>query len=304
MENKLITGMVAAAVVVILIAGILIPALGNATDTHDTFTNEGLYRMEKINSSSDFVLKWEYSSPNQLTLNDEVVPLQAGTMAMTVLYIEDVMLRIENTFTSITLFGAKDPLPASSIMTASVNDTTDLTVTASSGTITFTNGTDTESYTMTDGMVASLDGDYVMKASSYEAYMNGDSEFYVAGYTYRALGVAYTNFVGIFQGTIDDGVSAIAYTPGTYVTSDPELTYSPVDNYSNFYKFTGFKIGLTNGEDTGTLTYTQLIVPLEVNAEKAQHLTDSQIMILDVIPLLLIVAVLLGVVAVFILRRE
>ena len=297
MEMKIVGVTLAAFVSLVVLASVLIPVLDDATETHDTFTNTGLYHMEKLDASRDFVLKWEYASPNQVTLDGETIALSQGGYPLTILFNEDIMLRVSYG-TSCEAFGATDDLGANTIIGAAVNTTTDLTVTASNGTITMTNGTDTKTCDTSAGMIVSPDGPYVMKNYNTTAYMDGDSEFYVAGYTYRALGVAYTNFVGIFSGTINGGIDPISYVPSTYTISDPTFTYTDhSDKYTDFYDFAGFSIGLTDGTNSGTVTYTQLIVPAEVDAEYAQHLTTGQNQLLGVIPVLVIVAILLAVIA-------
>lgn len=303
MDNKLIMISIAAVIGIIVLGSVLMPILDDATDTHDTFTNTGLYHMEKIDESRDFVLKWEYASPNQVTLDGETIALSQGGYPLTILFTEDIMLRVTYG-ASCDALGATDDLGATTLVGGSVAGSVDLTVTASSGTLTLTNGTDTKTYDTSAGMIISSDGPYVMKNYNTTAYMDGDTEFYVAGYTYRALGVAYTNFVGIFSGTINGGIDPISYVPSTYTISDPTFTYTAEsDKYTDFYDFSGFSIGLTDGTNSGTVTYTQLIVPVEVDAELSQHLTPGQNELLGVIPVMIIVAVLLGVVALVLRSR-
>lgn len=283
--------------------GAMLPIFQDVTATEDTFTNTGLYHLKAIDSTSEYVLKWEYSSPNQVKLDDEVIPLTQGDYPLTILYTDDILVRIQ-WGSNCSVFGATDDIGAYSVIGASINDSNNLTITASSGTITITNGTDTKTYTASAGMIVSPNGPYVMKNTTDQAFVNGDTEFYVAGYTYRALNVQYTNFVGIFKGTLDDGITPLTYTPSTYTLDDP--VFSSTDGpsgYVDLYKFTGFTIGVTDGENTGTLSYSQLIVPEEVTAERAIHGDSGFNTIVNLIPLIIGMGLLLIAVWWFVVRK-
>lgn len=295
---------IALTVGIVTFSGVLIPAIESGVDTHDTFTNTGLYKMEKITDSDEYTLKWEYATPNQITRDGEVIALSQGGYPLTILFTEDIMVRV-SWGASCEVFGATDTLGANTVIGAAVNSSTDLTITASSDTITITNGTDTKTYDMSAGMIVSSDGPYVMKNYNTDVYMNGDSEFYVAGYTYRALEVQYTNFVGIFEGTIDDGVDPISYVPSTYTLSDPTMVYTNgPSGYKNFYKFTGFTMGITDGENSGTLTYTQIIVPSEISAEKSIHADASTILLFQTIPVFIVLGMIVAVVGVLYMKTR
>lgn len=283
--------------------GAMLPIFQDVTATEDTFTNEGLYHLEKITSSSEFTIVWDYTNPNQVTVNDEVVTLAQGGFPLTILFTDDIMVRV-NYNTDCNVFGATDDLGANTLIGASVSGENNLSIVASSGTITVDNGTDSKTYPVTDGMRVSKNGPYVMKNTTTQAYVNGDSVFYTAGYTFRALNVQYTNFVGIFEGSIDDGVTTISQVPSTYTLSNLAMSYTNgPSGYTNFYKLTGFTYSVTDGENTGTLSYSQIIVPEKVNAERAIHGDSGFNTIVNLIPLVIGMGLLLIAVWWFVVRK-
>ena len=68
METKgIITVAVTVTVAVIVLAGILMPVLTDATKTEETFTNKGYYRMSHYDSTTDHTFAWDYQTPNVVT---------------------------------------------------------------------------------------------------------------------------------------------------------------------------------------------------------------------------------------------
>ena len=301
--NELIGLVVVGLVGCILVAGFL-PVLNETVDPDTTFTNNGgLYKMDKINATDDFILEWEYTAPTQVTVNDEVIQLTQGSYPLTVFFNETLMIRVAWN-DNIAVFETDHDTGAFTLMTAGVGSENNMTVTNVDGTLTITNGTDTKERTNSNGMIASKDGAYIMKNSSEQVYLTGDTEFYASGYTYRALGVANSSFVGIFKGTIDDGITVISQVPATYTMSNESQTYTQVTgSYKDLYKYTGFAFTLSDGENNGNVSYSQIIVPISVNAEKTIHADANTASILSMIPFILIVGIVIMFVSVVLVRR-
>lgn len=307
--NKLIAGIVAAAIAVIVLAGVLMPALSNATTTEDKFTNDGgFYFMEKITDETDYRFIWDHTKPTIATVNGEEVTLEKGTTV------------ISNGGTFLIRYGQDgtgyylQSVPGSTLNVIAYSAGTnaaDLDITVSSGTISVKktlvsdSSVTTVTSTCDNGFGVAASGNYVLKKPTQTAYMNGDSEIYAMGLT--TIGGVWSN--GFYlHGNIDDGVTVQLYTAneGDYTITDEVIVYDEISNYIDLYGFDAvtFTATIIANSASADCTYSYVIVPYEVTAERSVHLTDAMNVILNVIPLLVIVAVLLGVVAVFILRRE
>ena len=304
-KTNLLTLVVTLTVGIILAGSLLMPVLSDATTTEKTLTNDGLFEMKAVDATTDFTLEWDYTTPNQITVNDEVVELTKGQFALTVFFTEDLIFR--HTWSdSISVYETANN-STSPVIIASVGFTRNLTASCEDGTLTVIAGATTKTSTMTSGMIAATDGTHVMKDATATAYLLDNSEFYGAGYTSNALNAASTNFLGIFKGTIDGGITIISQVPEDYELSNIEQNYTQIQTstYKELYGYTSFEYDLTDGENTGHVTYSQIVVPKEINAELAQHLEDASITLLNALPILIIIGlVLAGVGAIFFRNRD
>ena len=133
--------------------------------------------------------------------------------------------------------------------------------------------------------------------------MNDDSFFMGVGIT---SGSSSIGIVGLnVSGSIEDDVTINAWRGTGLTFTNVVIVEEPVSSHINLYSLDKITFTATNeNDDSLDITYSYFIVPYEVTAEKAQHLSDPMNAILNVIPIIIIVAVLLGVVAIFIIRRE
>ena len=301
--NKLIAGIVAAAIAIIVLAGVLMPALSNATTTEDKFQNEGLYFMEKVTSDDDREWVLEYTKePYSLTMNGSDIDVST-------------LLPDDKRYTFATdgenwLIRYSSAIPGfayiEGLFTVTMTNVVSETITISSGTVTFEallndNTTVEKTQTYTDLWIFSFDKtDWVMKSPSVPAYMLKDSPFY--GYGTTTITNWY-DFISV-TGTVEDYDAVILYPEVTTTTTNKVVVDTEISGYVDLYSLDKLTFTISDGTNTVNATYSYFIVPAEVTAEKAVHLSDAMNVILNVIPLLIIVAVLLGVVAVFILRRE
>lgn len=304
MKTNVLTLIITLVVGVILAGSLLAPVISDATETERTVTNDGgLFTLNKINAADDFTLEYDYTAPNQITVNDEVIQLNQGAYPLTVFFNDTLMIRVAWS-DNISVFETNPETGAYALISAGVSAETNMTVTNDNGTLTITNGTTTVERTNTNGMIAANGGAYIMKGQSEQVYLTGDTEFYASGYTYRALGVANSSFVGIFKGTINDGITAISQVPTTYSITNETETYTQVTGeFKDLYKFSGFGFTLTDGTNSGNVSYNQLIVPVSVSAELTNHLTPGQISLMGAIPVMVIVALLMAAVGAIALRR-
>ena len=181
METKgIITVVVTVTVAVIVLAGILMPVLTDATKTEDKYTNEGYYGMT-YTETEDITLEWDHTKPNIATVNgvDMNLPTDAD-VSLTICCGDTWLMRY---------LGDKIEFytNATTHIDASVTAGTDGTLAASEGSYTFTTTADsnnTRTGTYTYLYCVDNDGQYVMKHSGDSAYVNGDSIIYGQGRTY------------------------------------------------------------------------------------------------------------------------
>lgn len=303
METKNILGsIVSLTVVVICVAAIMMPVVSDATKTTETFTNEGAFYVE-VDPATDYTIEYDYSTdPGVLVINgDEVnIPFSNG---YTVLSIDDAILRVvwDNT---LQYKGDNSYIVSIEML--------DLTV--SNGSITGTyqkaGGSETSwpTTTYTKAYIISPDEqDLVMTAYNSTPKMNGDSEVYAFGQT-----IVNNNwYLFKITGTIDDGVtvSCLDPTSGEAVEgatiSNLSINKTAVDGYLDLYNLTSITFTVTLAdESTADCTYTAYIVPAEVTAELAQHLSSGEIALLNAIPVLVIVSLVIGAVGIAITSRR
>ena len=302
MDMKIVGVVVAAFVSITVLAAVLMPILDDATDTEDTFTNDGLYHMTKYGTDTEIEMIWSYEKPNVITVNDVDIPIDSMNIHRTVLFGDSGGARVlANNSGCQILF-------STGTSAASVSDEGVLTVTCSSGTMTAViektgqSPATTNVGSYTDLYCISTDGPYVMKSPNKNVYIKGDSEVHGFGVT-NVTGAG--NLVLDVVGTIDDGVTvtSISNAGASTTFSTPTITATPDSNYKDLYSLEKITfVATASGNDTN-VTYSYFLVPYEVTAEKAEHLTTGQIELLDVIPILVIVAILLGVIALVIRSR-
>ena len=186
---------------------------------------------------------------------------------------------------------------------ASVTGNTDLSLTISGGKI--TNTSTNREFTITGNTyVVSDEGNYLMKASDNAAYLLSDSNT-------LATGMTIISGVWVVMGwDSDEGIDIepIVYYPAdSYTVSNLNVDSEIVSGYDDLAKLTKLTYTVTKNDDptvTQNVTYSYFIVPAEVTAEKSVHLTDNENAILLVIPALVIIAIIIGVLAVAMRGRE
>lgn len=298
MEFRFAPYLITVVVGVILVATILIPIVSDATATEKTFENEGYFAVSKhLSTDEDVSIEWDHASPNIITVNDTDVPLPTSNGSWTIVGTETTALvrySISGTTITVQIFGTSPQVLCNTTngydcIIAITSSGVTLTSTAESGNTATAATTDPIWY-------AAPNGDYVMKLSDKVAYVNGDSEIY-------AIGMSQIGGVGgkmiTVRGNIDDGFSAeVVYPTSGYTTGDVTATFTESKNYLDLYELDKFQFDAT---DTGTSTttaqtYSYFIVPHEVTAEKAKHMSSAEITLAGIIPLLVVVGLILGIV--------
>lgn len=303
MDMKIVGITVAILVSITVLAGVLMPVLDDATTTEVTLTNTGYARMSE--TEEETVITWTPSVDRTIiNVNGEDFSLsgfpKTFNTSYSIAFADDFILRVymdgagpQNI--QIWQSGYRNGASSSSTYTS--------TFTISSSTLSFNSGAPdavTSTYTHTGGyFCVDPDGDYIMKPKDSTAYLLGDSSVIyaggISGYADNALGGLY------FEGTVGD----YTFTPMlTGVTIDNIQTdYTEVSEYVGVISLSKITFDTTYNSNVVHQTYSYFLVPYEITAELSQHLTGNQIELLDVIPVLVIVAILLGVIALVIRSR-
>lgn len=307
METKQIMSLaLAIAIGALVFSAALIPAISMATDTEDTFTNEGYYTMDKVASDSDFVLTMNYGSPI-IDISGKTIDMsQAGLTtgkAYTIMGGDNFVLRyMPATTPYVQYFGDQSVTPT--FLTA-VSAGSKVTVTVSDGSIVFAS-TDT-SYSTPATLTLSENtycinpegkGAYTMKKADNTAYIVKDTDIIVLdGITSLA-----TTDVGIFAtGTIDGDLDASTFRgTTTYDVSfrDFEYTTTAVNGYEDLVKLEKVEFVATQNSTDYDVTYSYFIVPTEVTAELSIHADSTTRAILNMIPIIAVLGLLIGIVTV------
>lgn len=297
MNNKIVAISIAAVIGIIVLGSVLMPIMNDATAKDGTFTNDGIIRASELSGDTDSTIVWDHTAPNKLTVNGETIEIPStGAYPVSVAFSDTWMFRMV-VGTSISLFTSA---AESASLTASTTNGYDMSIVFSTGSVVATANNVSKTNTINGGLMIDPAGDYVLKYASESGYILNDSVVYAAGYTYDGIGSS--NALNIFTYTVDDGVTILStYPPG--ITHVDTINSTPVNDYKSLTKLDSITMEIASGGITGTVTYNQIFVPAEVTAEKSVHFTDGQNAIFAAIPVMIILAVLLGVVALVIRSR-
>lgn len=300
--NKIIGLVITALVSVIVLAVVLIPVLDDATTTHETFTNDGYFRMSKIDTTSeDYTLTWDATDNKVVNANgnDITIPWDS-TFPLTLIALENYGVRYTVTLSTQTvtldLFGPQQNVISSKSV--------DATITLSEGTMTISStGSVDQTYSYDVAYVIDLEGDYTLKKGDKPAYVHGDSDIFATGRTQVTIGSNVWLNINV-AGNIDDGFIATVFSSNDYTTSNYVVNDEELTQYDDTYLFTNVQFDITADGGTATATYSQVIVPYQITSERSVHLSPAEIEILDILPVFIIIAVLIAAIAVVAFRRE
>lgn len=308
MDAKTIAVSVVSITIACLLAvTLLIPIISESTTTEDTFTNEEYYfTMDKLDSSSEHVISWVATTPTVITVDD--VEITPSWNSVTIFCEEDNMVRCSKVSNSsdyyINLIGASNEYGTGDSTKKS------MTLTISNGSFTWvtTNSDDTTAEFTSDFNIAycinpSGTGDYVMKMPTSKAYVLGNSSIYGMGNS--TINGVWQNVI-LVAGSIDDDITATVVS--SRLDSDPVLSNvqvfaDSVSGYEDLYQFEKVTMTATENSINTTLTYSYVIVPAEVTAERSIHPDANTNTLLNLIPLLVVVGIILGTVGIIAMRK-
>ena len=315
--NKLIQYCVMAAVGVLVFSALLIPLVNEATATNTTFTNDGYYTMDKLDTDTNATIEWSKDSLNILTVNGVDIDMSefvgVNRTSFTIIGSDYLVIRYEKTsdvVAGVQLYGTNGAyLSFHSNTAADAGDK--LTISISEGTITCTtNGTTplNRSYTITDeGYIINPNGTgifAVMKYADTPAYVLEDSDI-------KLIGVSVAggpNAIVLYgAGTIAGGMEiSTVYKPESITAvsySNITATDSAVNGYNGLYSLDKYEFTINYDNSTYNATYSYFIVPVEVTADKTVTADDSTRAVMGIIPVIVIVGLIAGIVGIVAVRR-
>lgn len=315
MEKMNVLTLIITLVVGVILAGsLLAPVISDATKTTETFTNEGYYTMDKVATDANFSLTWDSTEPLVISINDDKIDLSdkglVNNMSYTIFGGDNFVLRLRTNLnaTVCQYYGSQTVTPAFMYADTATNSSMTAVVADGNITVSTTNPTyDTPaSFTMTDKTYcinANDTGAYVMKKSNESAYIESNTDIIVLdGITTLAA-----NDVGIYaDGTINGDLDATTFRgTATYDVTFSDFVYTTenVSSAIDLVKLEKVVFTATQNNTDYTVTYSYFIVPTEVTAELANHLTPGQISLMGAIPVMVIVALLMVAVGAIAYRR-
>lgn len=290
--NKIVVGLVGLTVMAVIFSAML-PIMGEVTSAETTFTNDGYFRMDKI-TDGNFTFLWEYDHPSTFTVNGNSTEFTNDTsLEISVVCSESFYLRIRANNLSFIYNG-----PGGNMVADATGEYIQISLVENVGTV--TDGTNTINLTNIGDIYHISDtGDYSMKKSNESAYMNGDSQIFNRGMT--KVNSHYVAFV--VSGSVNDGATITA----SNVTMDNiKMNSTPVNGYVDLYKFDSVTFDATYTGESGVtpVTYSYVVVPYEVTADKVIHPDGPTTAILNMLPIIIGAGLLLGAIAFMIVTRK
>lgn len=298
--------LVVSVVVALVVFGAVMPIFADTTQADDTFTNEGYFRMSKYAWTDEFNATWDHTTPTQITINDVVqtLPSSIDQAGVSIIAGDNYFLRWHPSTTGgyVSLY-----YDGVALTTASGNDGTDMTISLDSSGMLYSVNSETPASRLVETVgpfyAVDSDGAYIMKYATGTAYLNSDSVIYGCGRTTVNSVIIGT----LVSGSIEDGATANVWRGDGVTAGDVTISYTEIDNYVDLYEFTKmtFPVNYTvdDVDTTSTLTYSFVVVPYEITAERATHPDGALTAILDLLPFLVGAGLVVGAVAWFITRK-
>ena len=142
-----------------------------------------------------------------------------------------------------------------------------------------------------------------MTSATQDKYITEESVIYGQGITT----ISGTQYGMEVYGT-GASVDVMEYRPSTPVHSFSNIVVNKeaVDGYVGLYNLESvtFTATLISDSSESQVTYNRVIIPAEITVEKEVHLNDTEIALVGIIPLLVVIGLIIGVVAIFARRAE
>ena len=292
MNNKLIGLTIGAAVAIIVLASVLAPITDSYSSEYVTYTNEGV-PFDTVDDGTH-VIEITHDNGIKIAVDDEAVDMAPfstfGGDSVSILLFDDAFARVSVSSSQFRV------ITVDYVDTLTMNDSSDVVITLNGGTATITGLTTTRTITGCTHYV-STQGDFVMAKNPI---VLESSEILGAGQTY--FSAWNSNIFLVWSGSGDDIESSVFRQNG--FDAVPELTNVTVnktDVGNDAYRIDSvvFKYAATvsGAAIAPSATYTYFLAPAEVQAPNENYIGAGAALI-GVLPMLVIIAVLVGVVSV------
>lgn len=289
MEMKILAIAITAVVVITVLAGVLMPVLADATETEKTYTNDGVFLM--TDDPTNYTLEYK-GVDGELWVNGEFLmrftdlPNSTWTLISTPEYVIRMQGASNNYTCWLTSVSGTNTYVAQ-------NTTASATITVTGSTMKV--GNTTVDYTGEFRGIAK-NGDYVMTSTG--GFIVSDKDTIIIGNGTTTVTHWYDAFYII--GTIDD---INVYSSDSITVSDVQVNADAINGFNgsvvNNITFTA-----TDGTNSVDAVYDRVIVPAEVTIEKIVRFTDGQNAIFAAIPIMVIIALLIAIVAMVFRSRQ
>lgn len=292
MNNKLIGLTIGAAVAIIVLASVLAPITDSYSSEYVTYTNEGV-PFDTVDDGTH-VIEITNSDGVKITVDDKAVDmapfLTLGDSSVSILLFDDAFARV---VVSTAQFRV---MTAEYVDTLTMTSSSDIVITLNGDTATITGLTNTRTISGCTHYV-STQGDFVMAKNPI---VLESSEILGAGQTY--FSAWNSNIFLAWSGSGDDISSNVFRQNG--FDDVPELTNVTVnktDVGNSAYRIDSvvfkYAAAVSGASVTPSAAYTYFLAPAEVQAPNENYIGAGAALI-GVLPMLVIIAVLVGVVSV------
>ena len=295
--NKLVIGVMAAFIGIVMLAAVLMPVLNDATTVNVTIENDGVPFAAVDEDEHTITITATAENPIVITVDGEVSELPDLSLygSATVVYADDTFVRLGSNG-AVTVYGKTDQSTYGQTNIGVASDGVSISITADEVTVTNSDSTVTRIIPNMEYYICPT-GDYRL---SLNPYVKSDSNMMGAGIST----ISNKSCALVWQGTMDNITTVAVYPSGRTATFN-SINTTEITEYKDVYRVDSVVLDWADGGPVlGSPTYTYFIAPASFTAEKAVHLDPAMNGILNVIPVLIIVAILLGVLAAFITRRE
>lgn len=319
MKTKLISVIIGVTIAVIVLASVLMPVIQQSTETNNTYTNDGFFRMESAKSTDTGTktIEWDHTDPYKIKIGTETYTFTTSTFTVgsAVTIVGNVDDGVNSHFLvrlfywSATNIAFQLTTNGTVTGTASLTDDQDVTITLANGTMSFViseSGEDDVTYTKsyTEAYYINPSGKSIMKHPTDKSYIADDSRIVALGLTGYGEGESRVTFAMCIDGTYDDLEITGKDGAATATFGDAVVTKTTVSESIDCYQIEKIQFTATMSGTEYDATYNYFIVPYEVTVEKSQHLSDGQNAIINAIPVMLIAAILMMIVSVLFLRNK
>lgn len=297
MDVKAFPALIVGVVVALVLAGAVLPVFAETTSATDTFINKGRYYVT-TEIEEEVTITMDYDIDNNVRS----------------WYIDNVLLTYDNLtgpeyVSKPTVAGTDNYVFRTDGRYRGLNSSTG----SSDYTLTVTNEHITKGDFVGNAplFIASTEKTgYIMRYSpDTDMYLLGDSKIIGAGYTdVKISDDSNSSAVITINGNIDDGVTVTTFnTNYTFTVSNIVVNANEVNGYEDLYKFQSVTFDVTYNDGTNDYvtpcTYSMVVLPSEVTAEKSVHPDGPLSVMLNVLPLLAIAGLVTGAVVWFIHRK-